>query len=313
MFKRVECPEIMFPVWLLIKGETDEINLNELANGIHYVISKNGVYTICKNDMYTTINKTTSFSGGTLGSFAEATEVNIPKIDRATYDFMVKLFMSVYKKFQSEVNVLLYYQSTTNKWFVRLPKQDVSGAHVTYELTDDDVWYSDGAVVECPQDVMCFGTCHSHASMGAFFSATDDNDDKSNVGYQIVIGKVNSSAVETKCRLTLPGKTVDKKLEEVVSDVTDMFPEIEVPEIISKKVVATTYGCTGAYSNWEQTYEGGGSCYGSTGTKTGTAKKKKNVSVKSSEMEVTFVKNDGTSVTTKCPITFVNVTDKGGK
>ena len=315
MFKRIECPELMFPLWVFVKGETEEINVNELSNGIHYVLAKNGAYTVCKNELYTTINKATSFGGVKLAEFAEATELTVPKIDRATYDFMVKLFMSVYKKYQSEVNVLLYYQSSTDKWFVRLPKQDVSGAHVTYELTDEDVWYCDGAVVDCPDDAECFGTCHSHASMGAFFSGTDDADDKTNIGYQIVIGKVNTSAVETKCRLAINGKNVDKKLEEVVSDITETFPEIEVPAIVSKKVVTTTsYGVTNAYNTWEQQYNDG---YSYTGCRQTTTKKKgeaeKDVQVKSSELDVSFTMKDGTTITTKCPITFVNVVEKGGK
>lgn len=318
ILKPVENAGLAFPLYINTKPGEEETGtkLEDMANGFYYIIAKNGVFLVCKNDTYTQVTPAKSFGSTNLLEINEETSVNIPKIDHATFDFIVDLFKAVYKKFSSEVNVLLYYGHTDKKWYVRLPKQDVSGASVNYELTDDDVWYQNGEIVKkVPKGLICFGTCHSHASMGAFFSATDDGDDKSNTGYQIVIGKVNGTNVETKCRLTLPGQTIDKTLGEVVEDVEDTFPEIQVPDIISK---------TG-YSNGTANYHGGAgygcyayddgygeAYYGSTGTTTTSAKstKKKGFTLAASEMDVTFILTDGKEVTAECPVTSIIV---GGK
>lgn len=323
MFKRIECAELPFPLMLATaEGET---SLDSLSNGFYYVISKTGMFTVCKNDLYTEVRKAESL-GGKLSEIAPAVNLSVPKLDRATFDFMVKLFQAVYKKFQSEVNVLLYYSKDENKWYIRLPKQDVSGAHVTYELTEDDVWYVDGEIAsEAPTNVACFGTCHSHASMGAFFSGTDDQDDKTNVGYQIVIGKVNSTAVETKCRLSMNGKNIDKKLEEVVEDLPATFQDFEVPEIVTKKAtVSPVAGTTGTYGytrysscegygvsefQWPYTNKTGGA---HTSSQTESKTSKKDVKMTSSEMEITFVTADGKEINVKCPTTTLVLDTKKG-
>lgn len=307
--RKIENSGLSFPLYTALKSEEDgAITMEDLPNGMCYVLSRKGAFTVEKNTAYTQIKPTTCFAGNTSNLEAE-TDVAFPKIDRKSFDFIIKLFRSVYKKFASEVNVLLYYQESSNKWFIRLPKQDVSGASVKYSLTDDDVWYQDGKVVKTPANVVCFGTCHSHASMGAFFSGTDDGDDKSNIGYQIVIGKMNATEVEAKCRLTLPGQVLDRKLEEVIDDVDGMFPEIEVPEIVSKSYSTTPAAGTGYSYPGDYDYEGGYySGYGTTQTtQSKKTSKKQEAKVSASEMDVTLLMTDGREISSTCPLTIVTV------
>ena len=106
---KVNCKELSFPLYVFTKNDVSfEDAIKDLDNGVYYFITKDGMFTICKNDMYTTTIPTKTVSGN-LDSLKQSVSVSVPKIDKGTFDFIVRLFQSVYKKFASEVNVLLYY------------------------------------------------------------------------------------------------------------------------------------------------------------------------------------------------------------
>lgn len=81
----------------------------------------------------------------------------------------------------------------TQGYHVRIPEQTVSAGQVTYNwagfLSSEDVIVLD---------------IHSHNDMGAFFSGTDDGDDRGNCYVSGVIGKL-SSTCDKVFRFNLPG------------------------------------------------------------------------------------------------------------
>ncbi len=118
-------------------------------------------------------------------------------------------------------------------YHVRVPVQTVSAARVSYSwegyLAADDVIVLD---------------IHSHNNMGAFFSGTDDADDKGTGCYSAVIGKI-SSKPEFVCRFNVPGGK--SKIKDV--DLFSLFAEeridVEVPKAWLenvKKEVPAVYG-----------------------------------------------------------------------
>lgn len=122
---------------------------------------------------------------------------------------------------------------------IRIPTQKVSGASVSF--TFDHLEEGDEIIVDI----------HSHNSMGAFFSGTDNNDDKTSTCYSGVIGKLNTASPECKFRFN----DMDKKKIDVTLD--DIFEEEAVkcdPEWL-KKVTRNTYsyggyrGGRGGYNN----------------------------------------------------------------
>lgn len=108
---------------------------------------------------------------------------------------VVKLFREVCKRGNSALEahiMIVWIPSTTvddgngtvltvpGRYEVRVPTQRVSGASVSYE---HDAYN--------PDTELCVIDIHSHNNMGAFYSGTDDNDDKNKVLITGVVGKLS--------------------------------------------------------------------------------------------------------------------------
>jgi PRTRC genetic system protein A len=92
---------------------------------------------------------------------------------------------------------IVWNPSLPTEYQVRIPTQKVGAASVAYEF--DHLLAGDVIIVDI----------HSHNNMGAFFSGTDNNDDKKNTCYSGVIGKLGTSTPETKWRFN----DLDHKIE----------------------------------------------------------------------------------------------------
>lgn len=79
-------------------------------------------------------------------------------------------------------------------YHIRIPEQTVSGASVSYK------WEN----FIGPDDVVVLDM-HSHNSMGAFFSGTDDRDDNGNCTISGVIGEMHKQKPAMVFRFNLPG------------------------------------------------------------------------------------------------------------
>lgn len=80
------------------------------------------------------------------------------------------------------------------KYFIYYPEQKVSTARVTYA--------DDPKLMDLAKEYDLIMELHSHDSMGAFWSGTDDANENT-CGYYMVIGRFNSPTVEYKCRVKL--------------------------------------------------------------------------------------------------------------
>lgn len=104
-----------------------------------------------------------------------------------------------YKSF--EIMVALFYNPETSDWVARIPNQKGSGAHVSYDESED---------LNVPEGYYFQGTIHSHPNMAAFWSGTDTKDQGSKAGVHLVIG-TNSEGVKTSSKGSLfyAGKQYD--------------------------------------------------------------------------------------------------------
>lgn len=100
-------------------------------------------------------------------------------------------------------------------YFISVPKQSVSKASVSFTYDDDSLPPGSVIVVDL----------HSHNTMGAFYSGTDNNNDKSGIYYSGVIGKITDKDFEYVIRFNLYEDKMECKLEDI----------FEMPE--EKKVV----------------------------------------------------------------------------
>lgn len=127
-----------------------------------------------------------------------------------------------------------------SKYQIRIPTQKVSAATVSYEfdhLEDGDVIIVD---------------IHSHNNMGAFFSGTDDGDDKKNTCYSGVVGKLNTNIPEHRWRFN----DLDKKKFNANFDDIFLAESVSCPKEWLDKVTRQTY------SNLYSGSYGGGNRFG---------------------------------------------------
>jgi len=150
------------------------------------------------------------------------------KIPFEYFTQIASFFREVSKKFKSEFEAhawILY--SKDRGYFVSVPEQSVSKATVSFS-------YDAGTL---PKDSIIVVDLHSHNTMGAFFSGTDNENDKSGIYYSGVIGKITDKSYEHVIRFNL----YDAKHPCKLSDVFDIpVEENEFPKEWLTKVTQLT-------------------------------------------------------------------------
>lgn len=142
-----------------------------------------------------------------LGAVTVGEEVNfLPagKIPPSLLDDIVALFKAVIKEKASnvEAHAFILWDKELG-YYVFVPTQEVSGARVTCSWLD----IPDGATIVV--DI------HSHNTMGAFFSSTDNTDDAKHVMYSGVIGQLNRPAPAMVFRFNLQGSKLAAEVEDI--------------------------------------------------------------------------------------------------
>jgi PRTRC genetic system protein A len=134
----------------------------------------------------------------------EKITLTIPKIPFNIILEIVEFFKAVYNKHKAEAIALLLFNYDTKKWAYYIPKQEVSGASLDYDVSKEDFEHKH-----------LVGTIHSHASMSAFHSGVDDNDEEHFDGIHMTIGKL-SDKIEYVCSAMVHGQRVTMPFDELV-------------------------------------------------------------------------------------------------
>lgn len=150
---------------------------NPPEDDIYYIVGKDGIY-MKKNlgimESLIPVNKIPD-----LQDVPCSAVIHIPKLPATLFAKVYEFFKAVYVEHRSEAVILLFYNQDTQKFKVVVPPQEVSGAACDYNK---------GMTIK---DMNMIGTIHSHASMSAFHSGTDDADEKVFDGLHITIGNVD--------------------------------------------------------------------------------------------------------------------------
>lgn len=136
-----------------------------------------------------------------------------PKIPWAVYAQIVSFFREVHKVHTAEALIRVFYDPATKTWIPHCPEQDVSTAAVKHK----DEFDKEGKFTHV-LDI------HSHHTMSAFFSSTDDNDEKRAVRLYGVVGLINQPIPASSWRAW-----TGKKFEDLgFSDVCELPEAIEL-------------------------------------------------------------------------------------
>ena len=154
----------------------------------------------------------------------------------------------------------IVWNETTQSYRVAIPTQVVSKAAVTY--TNDHIDH------DCEHIIL---DIHSHNTMGAFFSGTDEADDKGGTRISGVAGNLDRANPNLIWRFNLHNKKTDMKLEEIfeVNEVANPVPTEWMDKVSVRTYTPyTPYTPKGNYG--AGTYSGSAGNYGA-GTRSDVA------------------------------------------
>jgi PRTRC genetic system protein A len=137
----------------------------------------------------------------------------------------IEFYRKVMKTIKSEVMTMIVYDTVLNDYKIVVPVQSVSGATVSYKQ------------VQFGEHEKYIMACHSHVDMDAFFSGTDNNDEKRAMLYG-VIGKLSQQTPAMKFRAK-KGNIASELPVDIVFDFSDKrkysIPECEILKISQRQ------------------------------------------------------------------------------
>ena len=127
---------------------------------------------------------------------------------------------------ENEALALIYWDKEEKRFFAYVPKQSVCKERVEANLHD------------CPYDdaerYICYADIHSHNSMGAFFSGTDDRDERS-TGLYFVLGKLDHFYPEIEARIFCGDSFVPIDPDTVIEGLEGPFPKEWLEQVSIRK------------------------------------------------------------------------------
>lgn len=150
----------------------------------------------------------------------------IPKMPGSMYAQILSLFrhFTVRQKMDrtTEAMTQIYWDNNKREYFINIPDQEVTGAHVTFRFDNNDP--------RCFQEgVYKVFDIHSHNTMGAFFSGTDDRDETAWDQFFGVIGTISANSHTAKFRFGINGSFQEIDRDELI-DMSTFTEDAEFPE-----------------------------------------------------------------------------------
>lgn len=125
---------------------------------------------------------------------------------------MMRRMWATMKEFpKREVGFMLYMNVDKGEWYVKCPPQRGSGGSVFMEDKGEGV----------PEGFAWIGTVHTHPNMGAFWSGTDQNDQKAKYGLHFVFGLDDGVPKRWKVTIFTPRASYDQEILDVVEALPD--------------------------------------------------------------------------------------------
>lgn len=119
--------------------------------------------------------------------------MDIENIPARVFGQILAFFREVYNNYnRNEANTVIHFNEQKGIFKVQVPLQKTSGGSVEYLNTQI-------------KGFQRIGTIHSHASMSAFHSPTDDKDEVDFDGLHITIGNVDKKYVSISCSIVVNG------------------------------------------------------------------------------------------------------------
>jgi PRTRC genetic system protein A len=154
---------------------------------------------------------------GEFADLAPSFKARLPKIPMFLLYQIISFFRMISDEFKLEALVHIVYDTATDKYNVKIPKQRLTKISV------------DSVLEEYPENVIHVMDIHSHNTMAARFSETDNQDEKATRLYA-VIGRLDKEIPDMALRASNGGKFIKINLSDVF-DFEATYPEAWTDEI----------------------------------------------------------------------------------
>lgn len=222
---------------------------------IAYVWQGDGIWEIRRLPLGTFTTHIQKFEvPGLESDLTEGWVLNVPKIPAVSLDVALSFFRQIYNQHSSEVFLQYFYDMEKEEYVIHCPQQTVGAASVNY-IRD----------YEYEKNKILVFEVHSHGSMNAFFSGTDDADEKDDRFFG-VIGHVKQYYPEFKIRLSMGGRKKEIQVDEIFDLESseyykESFPKEWVEKIKEKEVKVVSYQPPTQYPKRWRSHRGGGGVY----------------------------------------------------
>jgi len=222
----------MFPIH--VNDGTQPIPKDDIC----YIVAKEGIFLKKKMGIMESIAPVKNIS--ILDSVQSMARMNVKKIPGGQFAQVIAFFREVYKEYNGEAIVLLFYDEVKRVYKIVPPHQKVTAAACDYNK---------GITIEGMQMI---GTIHSHASMSAFHSGTDDKDEEHFDGLHITVGNVRDEDVSITASIVVNGHRfvvqpedyIDRLVKTVDIDEVKNKPTRRVFKWVNGKMVEDTQATT---------------------------------------------------------------------
>jgi proteasome lid subunit RPN8/RPN11 len=252
--------------------------------GTYYILAKNGIFAHKDYAEQRKFLRADFDDLKWLGRIQTRVRFELPKIPVDVIFKTLTFFRRVWYEHHAEAAVVLYFNKDKKEYYVRCPRQEVSGGGVRYGTFDgrEDTVERDFESEMRSKGFVKVGTIHSHCNFSAYHSGVDTNDESVwPDGVHITLGHVDKDNFSVAASLVMnnnrfqvdptsitEGLTqgrfmgfrqsehfkIDLKDKEKEAHIDQWHAEIE--EEWMKKVSKYTYTSTGP-SNWKGGMWGG--------------------------------------------------------
>lgn len=204
------------------------------TDDVYYIVGKEGLFIKKRLGIMESLSPVKTVS--ILESVQATAKMHIPQIPSILTAKVVNFFREVQKEHRSEAIVLLFFNEKTQKYKVVPPAQKVGPASLDYNRSI----VMDGWTM--------IGDIHSHSSMSAFHSGTDQGDEESFDGLHITFGNLNSELISISASIVSNGHRTIVSPEEYLKgikldheiDEIEKIPTSRVYKWENGKMVETT-------------------------------------------------------------------------
>lgn len=179
---KVELPQegmVNIPMVAVIgDGELELADFREHGDMVH-VLTARGMMLYQRSELFESLTDLSDVKR--LTRMKERLRFELAKIPVELVARINTFFAEVYYRYRSEAMVILFYDPKQREWMAHVPAQKVSYGGIDYE---------NPTPLDYEPRFMRMGTWHSHASISAFHSGTDDNDEfTAGAGVHLTSGK----------------------------------------------------------------------------------------------------------------------------